>query len=494
MNNMDWTLPPELESALHGYYIAHEPSRDFASNLEGRLRHSYEDAQPARLPAKSLSRRRPALAVLLVLLILLLLAGVVYAIGSRVGFIPGVGLVDQTAPIRVLAEPVSDTRQGITLSILKVIADSKHTVLAYRVSGIPPTYNGFPVCGASPVVRLPDGTELAGENRGASGMSSEAGQPITFDIQLTYAPVPPQVKHLTFVLPCILPTPGTGPENWEISISLSTAPANFVTPAAVIGPTQVTSAPQLGATPSRQAGSATSDLTPVPTPKASGLYLDKVIDLPNSYILVGNFVEAGDLPGLMVIMDTSAYTYRPDIVDGNGNPVSFNVRNDVQSDAQWSGGYSWAYEIQKPVQWPLTLTVSNVNVMRQSPGSFQFDTGPNPQPVQEWQLNLPVQLAEYHYVIDSVQLIRQGYVIHFHSGPEVPEGTSYLVDIMGSSLVGNRTASEETRLKDKVLYTENFLYSVPPPTGVLTVQLTLIDTIPAHGPWTLTWSPPTLKP
>src|SRR5512133_202111 len=55
-------------------------------------------------------RARPALMILLVLLALSLLTGVAYAIGRSLGYIPGVGIVEQGAVIRVLAEPVSLTR------------------------------------------------------------------------------------------------------------------------------------------------------------------------------------------------------------------------------------------------------------------------------------------------------------------------------------------------------------------------------------------------
>ncbi len=37
------------------------------------------------------------------------------------GYIPGVGIVDQNSPIRLLAEPVSITRDGITVSVNQVV-------------------------------------------------------------------------------------------------------------------------------------------------------------------------------------------------------------------------------------------------------------------------------------------------------------------------------------------------------------------------------------
>ncbi len=82
--------------------------------------------------------------------------------------------------------------------------------------------------------------------------------------------------------------------------------------------------------------------------------------------------------------------------------------------------------------------------------------------MQKWELNLPLRLAEYDFVIDNVQMIRNGYIVHFHSGTEVPEGMSFLFNISGGPQVGNHTAGHEVRLKDQVLYDEDFVYGAAP--------------------------------
>src|SRR5512139_1714559 len=72
-------------------------------------------------------RARPALAILLAILVLLLMTGVVYAIGHSLGYFPGVGIVDQNSPVRVLAKPASLTRDGVTVAIEQVVVDSQRT-------------------------------------------------------------------------------------------------------------------------------------------------------------------------------------------------------------------------------------------------------------------------------------------------------------------------------------------------------------------------------
>ncbi len=80
-------------------------------------------------------RTRPALAILLSFLALLLLTGVVYAIGRLTGFIPGIGFVQKDA-LRVLSESVSETREGITVSIEQVFADPERTIILYKTEGL----------------------------------------------------------------------------------------------------------------------------------------------------------------------------------------------------------------------------------------------------------------------------------------------------------------------------------------------------------------------
>ena len=82
-------------------------------------------------------RARPALALIVILLALSLLTGVVYAIGKSLGYIPGVGIIDLSAPLRVLAEPVTVTREGITLTVTQAVLSADKTVVFVKVEGVP---------------------------------------------------------------------------------------------------------------------------------------------------------------------------------------------------------------------------------------------------------------------------------------------------------------------------------------------------------------------
>lgn len=140
------------------------------------------------------------------------------------------------------------------------------------------------------------------------------------------------------------------------------------------------------------------------------------------------------------------------------------------------------------MKWPLKITLNEINVAKSYTAEFQFDVGSNPQPGQKWDLNLPIQLGNFQYVLDSVEAFENGYLFKYHSGKDVPEGTSPAFDI-----VGYPPEEYHSELRNKgtvVVYSERLVFSLPLPTGKLTVKLNNMEEVPLQGPWTLIWTPP----
>lgn len=109
---------------------------------------------------------RPLLMIIIIILALLILTGIAYAVGMATGYIPGVGFVDQNYPIRVLAGPVSQTQDGITVTIEQVIVDLERTVVIYKTEGLTiqaansKGEGGGNPFGSEHLLRLPDGSTL----------------------------------------------------------------------------------------------------------------------------------------------------------------------------------------------------------------------------------------------------------------------------------------------------------------------------------------------
>ncbi len=455
-------------------------------------------------------RSRPVLMILLILLALTLLTGVVYAIGRSLGYIPGVGIVDPSRGIRMLSAPVSVAKDGKTVTVKQVMADAVRTFVTYQLDGVLPVPSGLPECMEPPALRLPDGRTLHSTSGGPFGMGSENGKPMTLATSSTFPPLPVQTARLTFISPCQMPV---------VELTLVLAPEGFVTPAVEIESTFESSGPQfvVSATPAldvkvsleptasqiiepatptvaENPASTPVDLslqsTPASNLRLSGLYLDKVVELENAYILTGSFIDAGDLPGSLAVSspEADAQAYPMQILDANGQPIGYMERFDIRPDAYNGSARFWAYEIQRPVRGPLTLSLAAIPIHREDNVALTLDVGASPKPGQIWNLNRAINLGGFGFVLEDIYGVKNGYTIHFHSGAGLPEGLSFGFEI-GSGLNPVDRVGRETRLSQEIKYSETAVYDAAP-AGDLTFTLTLFQTVPLQGPWTLTWTPP----
>ncbi|MBK7317300.1 hypothetical protein [Candidatus Villigracilis affinis] len=187
-------------------------------------------------------RARPFVAILIALLILLTLSGVVYAIGRSLGYIPGIGIVDQSTPIRVLAEPVSQTRDGITITVSDVVLTSSKTVVVYTVDNIPQEKLSrdvaVPGCGSKPEEHtlLTTSENLIPKDLGYEMSGWGAG----YKVRHIFAPLPADINDAVLIIPCIEGSlQGTLPENWELPLQFIPAPPDMtVVPVVEVTPSQ----------------------------------------------------------------------------------------------------------------------------------------------------------------------------------------------------------------------------------------------------------------
>jgi hypothetical protein len=426
-------------------------------------------AQLERKSLKMTLRTRPFVAILIALLILLTLSGVVYALGRAFGYIPGVGLVDQSAPVRVLAEPVTVMQDGISVTVTTVIADSTHTFISYSVDGNPLAENGSPAC-FMPELHLPDGIQLGVLRSGGIGMAKR-GDTFYYKDENEFASIPNGLGSVIFVLPCTLFN-GRGPLNVEVPLNLVPAPPGLATPVAEMAIT---------------AESAQSK---------SGLSLEKALELSDSYILIGKFTDRGDLPGPLVISTSSDSDYLPHVEDADGKPVPFKVRADVRPEPEWDIAYHWAYEIPKPVKSPLEITIDRVKIREHSEAQFQFDTGDHPQPMEKWDLNLPIKVGERDILVEAVTYLGNGYAFQA-SSENLPEGDDPFIYFSESSLPSDqidRVDSMKTAVGSKTIFTTTITTQSATPTGKLIVVLAWDEEVPINGSWSLIWTPSTTNP
>ncbi|HEX2981813.1 MAG TPA: hypothetical protein VHO48_16250, partial [Anaerolineaceae bacterium] len=161
---------PQKMNALREQFVARGVATLNTNHRETttpRLRQA--NAAGRSTPKPSVFARRPAwqwamLAVLLLAGVAFTSPRVVSAFRALLGFLPGVGVVEQSPSALVLAEPVTIERDGFTLTIDQAVSTAEKTVVVYRYTE-PARGNSAsqPQAGASsqivkfPALTLPDG-------------------------------------------------------------------------------------------------------------------------------------------------------------------------------------------------------------------------------------------------------------------------------------------------------------------------------------------------
>lgn len=404
-------------------------------------------------------RARPALIILMVVLILLSLTGVAYAVGNMLGFIPGVGIIERGAPLRVLDRPVTQTRNGVTVTVEQVVLSTDKTVVLYKIEGIPvdaySASEGVLGCNKTPELLLPDGTSLLFSSGGG-------GWGTGYESKAVFSAIPANVNQATFDLPCISGTlPDVLPGSWALQLRFIPAPANLtVMPIIEISPS-----------PASSEGAPNSSSRP--------LSLDKIIETQDGYILIGKFNSTA-LPASSMTLGSIS---RIRITDANGNEVFTTVPNDVDAISNQTGEATWAYEIKGRQQaWPLTITVDFVNAGLPSVDEVKldFNTGPNPQINQNWILNKDLVSNGYHITLSSIQRLTDGYKFKLKADPRV---TGVGVWIKGFSASGGGGGGD-----GKGNFNQSNVFEGAVPSGKLTLVVA-VQSVRISGPWSITWQP-----
>ena len=446
--------------------------------------------------------------VVLVLLGLFAITGVAYAIGRITGYIPGIGFV-QSNSLRVLAEPVSQTRAGITVTIQQVIVDTERTVIVYKTEGLTiPAANSKgegAAFGSAHRLRLPDGSMLdetpgigyAGTPEPLIDNEHTQGGWPNYVRRLVYPPVQPRVDKLTLLIPILQTMPaGAAPENWELTFQLKPAPADmtlapvipFIPPA-----TPVDSTPAKGET----AVPAYSGLV---TRAGFTLQLENVVELDDGFVFTGSLSWDDSVfpTGKGIISEVIT----PTLTDSSNQNIPVEEVQLANGSTVDEHKMAWSFRTnRKNFSGPLVLSVPAVNTTILPPdANFELDLDPAPQTGQSWEVNQDFVFAGHTIHLSSVQLLgdsnpcwKYDLVFNFASDEEgigasvnddVPQLTPGQICSGGGGGGGGP-------VDPKIFSTGTTYASIP--TGLH--HFTISASIPylITGPWQVTWNPPVVE-
>lgn len=468
MNN--FTPSTQLEDKIRAAIAVPQALPEFVNRLHAEL------MRQASLKNRKALRPiylRPAwiafLAVITLLIGSTLIIGpqrVYAAVRQLFGYIPGVGIVDQSAPIRVLAEPVVVTRSGITLTVTEALLSADKTVVVVNIKGVPqdayPSNEGDAGCPGAARLRLPYGTLL-------DGGYIRGGNWSFFQRRLEFGPLPAGVDETTLIVDCIGGTiPGKLPENWEVSLLFVPAPP------------ELTVNPVIEISPSPEQTNQTG-ITALSRPL---LTLDRYVELDNGYLLIGAFHNVNLPNGLTFTGGEQTGALK--VTDANGQAVATEPDYDVQislSSSEFSS--PWAFKIKgKQFAWPLTITLQEAMVhLPEQQVKFAFDTGLNPQAGQEWALNKDVDMNGYHARLISIRRRADGYTFILQPDPQVVSVGAWFE---GYTAIGGGGGPNSQGYQEL-----SITYANTPPAGKLTIVLS-IQMVLVPGPWSVTWQPDVL--
>lgn len=463
----EWSSTPQFEETIRQSFGVPKIRSEFVNQGYANL---MQLASAKSRKSRTFFGLRPAWAIALAIFSLLIIGTLaigpqrVYAAVLQLfGYIPGVGIVDQSSPIRLLAEPVSQTRDGITVSVNQAVLTAGETQIDYGISGVPlsayPKEEAVSGCIEPEYLRLPDGTRIE-----------------------INAPIPETVNEAAFILPCIFNTlPGTVPTDWELPLHFVAAPADLT-----ILPV-IDVSPQVTPTENEPAlESVTPSITSTESPQAT-VSVDKIIETEDGYILLG-YVHP-NIPEGSWLQITGA----PTILDADGKTVNYSRPNDVQELAPSGpirGGTSWVMQIKgQGIKFPLTIHYSGVIISQVDPqasAQMLIDIGTNPQAGQTWDVNQDVQLAGNTIRLVSITAGADGYSFRINPGPAL-SGVS--IQIEGHAAIGGGGGGLPILGQE---FTTSLVFNELPQ-GELSLLFSNPKTVSLTESWEVQWQPELLR-
>lgn len=472
--------PSKLEEILKDVSNVPDPDVEFINSLRNRFvteGHASAQKNQETHMKKIFSKRLTwafAILTLIMLVIVFTRPTVVNALKRLFGYVPNVGIIDQSSEIRVLAEPITQVREGYTVTIEQAVLNNEKTMIVYSYI-LPPNFSMPDAINTTsteaPYLLLPDGTRLDIET---------ARHVVNYDCPQCYlrylmefSAISNDINEATLVLPDLIAVPSnTAPADWTFQIKFRPANPTDIMPVII---EEVTPIPtNIGTN------------APTQTINENGITntFDKFVELPDGYILYGHtsWTNPNFLPYSVIVSLLS-------IKDATGKELPFDyAEQEKYAEPNELRAY-WAYKINTiDFIAPVQLSFGIVASLPADNGSFIFDPGPNPQLGQKWEINQDVIVnGEVVHVLTAEQGgIELGYFLfQMQSDSNIVSAT--IIDLAHPPLGGGGGGGSFPIVGDP-FYT-GFGYSILPiPEGPLTFTFTNVGLVQS-GDWTLTWSP-----
>ena len=470
--------PSELEETLQDVTNVPEPDAEFMNSLRARFiaeaHASANKNQETKMRQKTFSQRLTWALAVLALVTLVVLATqptVVNALKRLFGYVPNVGIIDQSSEVRVLTGPVTVTREGFTVTVEQAVLNREKAAVVYTYS-LPPDYvfpnDSISTTGA-PFLTLPDGTRL--DILRARHVASSDCPQCYLRYLMEFDSIPADVSEATLEIPDLVAIQdNTAPRDWKIQLKFKPADPSDIAPVIEQVVTPVST--------------AVSTNAPTQSVNTYGITntLDKFVALPDGYILYGSTSWTDTaIPPYGVSAELAT------IQDARGVEIPFDYDDAGMNSKPGELRSYWAYKFGTDFKAPLTLSFVMLASLPADGGSFIFDPGPNPQLGQKWEINQDVLVNnEIVHVLNAEQAgIEPGFFLFSMQSDSNIVGAS-VIDLAHPPLGGGGGGGGIPPVG--VPFNVGFGYQVPIPQGPLILTFTNVQLL-LLGDWTLSWSP-----
>jgi len=326
MNNIN-----PFEKDIKQSYRLPDADPAFFNRLEAKLQAYQPNPEAKTKPSFHFARGWAyAMAAFLLMGVMVLAIGpskVLAQIQAVFGFVPNVGLVDTSSPFRQLAEPVSETRDGVTLDIKSGFLSADGTIITYAMSDLPveikSTRFGDPECFTPAYLILSDGSKI--EAAGSSGGPTPDG---SYANSIRFSdPVPANFNQATLVFPCLEGTVrGKGPEDWQFALTFKPAPENLAVYPATLIPSQaqienpVLATVEPATQPRTETGIPVMPAMIVDGDRQEEMVVLSVVEKPDSYWVTWAYPDKSD-DGIQRNGYLYEQPFNPVLYDANGREL-----------------------------------------------------------------------------------------------------------------------------------------------------------------------------
>lgn len=500
-----------FEKEIRQTYHLPEENPAFINRLEKKFRNDQTIDKP-----KTSSFFRKAKGWVYAMVTLLVLATLFFVIGpSKVlaqiqailGFVPEVGIVDTSATFYQLAEPVSDSRDGITLSIQSAFLSADQTVISFTMTDLPDEIKrdnfGDPECNTPAHLTLPDGSKIQ-----SSGYDISLLPDGTYEHTLGFEyPVTTNFNQAILTFPCLQGTiPGKGPEDWRFDLAFVPAPEDLTAfPVTLNEKSDITETERSNSEVSPQPGDEEEKLT-MPAMIVDGDRQEEmkvlgVVEKPDSYWVTWAYPNTLD-KDVQVNGFRYLSPFNPVFYDANG--VELPLPDQAMRRQLWD--YEDSLRRQLPEDDPLkllglfhTYVVPKTGVTfpiyikhnvfersfpeKQGYSDISFDGSLVQSANGPVEMNQEIQIGSTKFVLESIEKADSGgYKFNFNGAEN--KIAECQVELLGfpTNMAGNGNPDSG----DFFNFYQSLMYSTPP-TGELTVRVSqpvmIGDLISLIGSW-----------